>query len=373
MVDYISTHLIDVAALVLLFCLVYGNNILQQNRKGPFYVGIILTILIILSEVGTIVAGNGNYNFRLTNIICKVLGFALAPLIPLTLIAVFDLDIFKTKKILMFPSLLNVIATALSPWLGLIFYVDTYNYYERGSFFFIFLIAYLINFLILIIGTLSATGKHCHPMKLKIITLLLFTIIGTSLQLILPSIYSTWHSVTLSLLLYYFLLSDFDGSFDTLTRFHNRSAYEKIARTLDGRKSYSIIILDINTFKEINDTYGHDFGDTVLKKVAGVITKSFDSRCTYYRVGGDEFTIINSTTDLVTLENQLKIMTNNLEKERQNDSRLPTIAYGYCVFKGGKDTSFQQVVNEADRQMYHCKEMQKKQNQGISLEHSNHG
>ena len=58
--NYIATYLIDVAALVFLCCLIYSNNILDQNRKGPFYLGTVLTVLIILSEAGTIIAGNGN-------------------------------------------------------------------------------------------------------------------------------------------------------------------------------------------------------------------------------------------------------------------------------------------------------------------------
>lgn len=98
--NYIATYLIDVAALVFLCCLIYSNNILDQNRKGPFYLGTVLTVLIILSEAGTIIAGNGNADFRFLNIICNVFGFVLAPVIPIILIAIFDLNILKTKKLL---------------------------------------------------------------------------------------------------------------------------------------------------------------------------------------------------------------------------------------------------------------------------------
>ncbi|WP_089609772.1 GGDEF domain-containing protein [Dehalobacterium formicoaceticum] len=162
----------------------------------------------------------------------------------------------------------------------------------------------------------------------------------------------------MSLLLYYLLLSEFDGSFDALTRLHNRAAYDKMVNRLDGRKLYSVIVMDINNFKEINDTFGHDFGDTVLKKVASVIRKSFDNSSTCYRVGGDEFYIISSETDPVKLEHQLKCMTNNLEKERKNDGRLPTVSYGYSIFKGGKGIGFQEVLKEADDQMYYFKKIQ---------------
>ncbi len=357
--NYIATYIIDVAALVFLCCLIRSNNILNKNRKGPFYLSITLTVLIVLSEAGTLIAGNGDADLRILNIFCNVFGFALTPMLPIILIAIFDVGILRTNKLIMLPSILNMFATILSPWLGLIFYVDANNYYERGNVFYFFVVAYIINLTILLISAVRTGQKYYSPIKVKIIVLSLFAVAGTSIQLILPFVYSSWHSVTLSLILYYLLLSEFDGSFDTLTRLYNRAAYEKMANKLEGRKQYSIVVMDINNFKEINDTYGHDFGDAVLKKVATVITKSFDTRCTCYRVGGDEFYIVDSATDLVILERQLKSMTNNLEKERQNDSRLPTVAFGYSIYKGEKGIGYKEVFKEADNQMYYFKRIQK--------------
>ncbi|MCR6544285.1 GGDEF domain-containing protein [Dehalobacterium formicoaceticum] len=356
--NYIATHLIDVAALAILCYLIYSNNILNQNRKWPFYIGIMLTVLIISSEAGTIIAGNANGDLRFLNIFCNVFGFAMSPLIPIILLAIYDVNILLTNKLLMLPSIVNMFATALSPWLGFVFYIDVNNHYERGNLFIVFVTAYILNLIILFISTVRTGQKHHYPIKAKFTALSLFVIAGTSIQLIFPSVYSSWHSVTLSLLLYYLLLSEFDGSFDALTRLHNRAAYDKMVNRLDGRKLYSVIVMDINNFKEINDTFGHDFGDTVLKKVASVIRKSFDNSSTCYRVGGDEFYIISSETDPVKLEHQLKCMTNNLEKERKNDGRLPTVSYGYSIFKGGKGIGFQEVLKEADDQMYYFKKIQ---------------
>lgn len=77
------------------------------------------------------------------------------------------------------------------------------------------------------------------------------------------------------------------------------------------------------------------------------------------RVGGDEFYVINRATDPAKLEQQLKSMTNNLEKARQNEGRLPTVAYGYSIHIGGKAIDFQEVLKEADDQMYYFKRIQK--------------
>ena len=355
----IATYFLDIVALAFLCFLIHNDNILDKDRKEPFYLGTALTILIILSDVGTMLATDGNINLRFLNILCNVIGFVLTPIIPIISIAILDIKILKSNKLLMLPSILNMFATSLSPWINIVFYVDANNQYTRGNYFYIFVATYIINLVILFISTVKTGEKHNYQIKAKMTILSLFVVVGTSIQLVIPSVYSSWHSVTLSLLLYYILLTEFDGSLDVLTKLHNRAAYEKMVNKMEGRKLYSVIVIDINNFKGINDTYGHDFGDNVLKKVASVIRKSFDNRCACYRVGGDEFYIIDSETDSAKLDHQLKCMTNNLEKERKNDGRLPTVAYGYSIFKGEKTLDFQEVLKEADNRMYYFKRMQK--------------
>ncbi|MGI6678703.1 MAG: GGDEF domain-containing protein [Dehalobacterium sp.] len=355
-----ATNFVDVAALVILCYLIYSNSILHQNRKRPFYLGIVLTVLVILAEAGTIIAG-ANADLRFLHIFCNVFGFAMAPLIPIILLAITDVHMLLTNKLLLLPSILNLFATVLSPWLGFVFYIDLNNHYARGDLFFIFIASYFINLIILLFSTMRIGHKHHYPIKRKITALSLFVIAGTSLQLILSSIYSSWHSVTLALLLYYLILSEFDGSFDALTRLQNRAAYDKMAHMMDGRnpKPYSVIVMDINNFKEINDTYGHDFGDTVIKKVASVIKKSFDTGYACYRVGGDEFFVISRETDPAKIEVRLKSMTHRLINERKKESRLPTVAYGYSIFEGGDAIGFQEVLKAADDQMYYYKKILK--------------
>lgn len=359
MLESIAVYLIDIAALAFLCYLIYSNNILNQNQKVPFYLGTVLTGLIVLLEAGTMIAGERYANLRIMNIICNVFGFALSPVIPVILIGIIDIKIIKSNKTVMLPSLINIFAAALSPWYGFVFYVDANNHYERGDYFFLFVAAYLINLMILLFSTVRKREKHYYPIRAKIVVLSLFVAAGTGIQLIHPSVNCSWHSVTFSLFLYFSLLSDFDGSFDALTRLYNRAAYEKAVKKLDGRKPYSIIVIDINDFKEINDTYGHDFGDEVLKKVTSIIRKSYGNDCSSYRVGGDEFHIISRETEPERLECQLKYMTDNLEIVRRDDGRLPTVSYGYGIFISGKMTCFQEVYKEADDQMYYFKKLHK--------------
>jgi diguanylate cyclase (GGDEF)-like protein len=218
---------------------------------------------------------------------------------------------------------------------------------------------YIINIILFVVNTWYAGQKYLYPIKGKIVSLSLFTLVGTCIQLLFPFIHLSWHCVTLTLFLLYILLLEFKGGFDTITEIYNRAAFEKAVKQLRDKKMFSIIIMDINNFKEINDTYGHDYGDTVLREVAEVIRDSFDDNCNWYRIGGDEFCVIRRDANQEKLEQQLKSMTNNLTKTRQNDSYLPTVSYGYSLFKGDKPLDFQKIFKEADDQMYNYKDVQK--------------
>lgn len=355
----LSIYLIDIIALFFLYGLLHSSNILNKNRKKSFLFAIMLTVIVILLEAGTILTSNENIRLRSLIIFFNVFGFALSPVIPIALIAVIDIKFIQTHKIMLLPTFINIAAAILSPLLGLIFYVDANNQYIRGYYFFVFVMVYIINLILLFISTFLICKKHHYPIIWKSIFLSVFTIAGTSIQLIVPSVYISWHCITLSLILYFLLLSEFDNSFDTLSGLYNRATFEKAVKQIKRQKAFSVIAIDINDFKIINDTYGHNYGDSVINSIAIILKESLDSRYTCYRVGGDEFCILCKELNKDNIEYHLKKITDTLSEKRAIDSRIPTIAYGYSVFQGGKKPDFEKIHKEADDQMYRYKKLHK--------------
>ncbi|MGI6382398.1 MAG: GGDEF domain-containing protein [Tissierellaceae bacterium] len=356
---YIATYIIDIMALVCLIGLVHSSIVLNIERKKPFFIAIGLTIVIILSEIGTILANYENLNLRSLNILFNILGFTLAPTLPIAITLIFDRRILESYKSLWIPSLINAIASVLSPIMNLIFYVDAQNRYTRGEYFFIFILVYTINLLILAGITIEVGKKNNYPFMGKMLALSIFTIIGTSIQLIHPLAYTTWHCVTIALLLYYLVTTEFDSSFDTLTNFYNRTAFDKAIKHMNETRSFSLIILDIDDFKMVNDTYGHGYGDRVIKTVAEIIRKSFNKSYTCYRFGGDEFSILSNETDQEKIEGQIREMIDSIEKIREEGNPIPTVSYGYSIFRGGANLDFNDIIKDADEQMYHYKKAHK--------------
>jgi hypothetical protein len=113
---YIATYVIDIAALLFLIGLLYSSAALNKNRKKPFLIGIVLTLIIILSEAVTIYAASEAFNNRSLHILCNVLGFAFTPIVPVAITLIFDRKIFSKWRIVLLPTLVNVVFALLSPF-----------------------------------------------------------------------------------------------------------------------------------------------------------------------------------------------------------------------------------------------------------------
>lgn len=83
----------------------------------------------------------------------------------------------------------------------------------------------------------------------------------------------------------------FEASHDALTGLYNRNAYDNFMVELRGDNA-ALLILDVDHFKEYNDSYGHDVGDKVLRRVSAVLGRSFRVGDRICRIGGDEFAVI---------------------------------------------------------------------------------
>jgi diguanylate cyclase (GGDEF)-like protein len=150
---------------------------------------------------------------------------------------------------------------------------------------------------------------------------------------------------------------------DAMTGLHNRRFLEEYTETLvsatQRRKSeMSILMLDLDYFKMVNDTYGHDAGDTVLKTIAKVMTQSVRTSDMVIRYGGEEFMIILQDTGSEGAEQaaeKIRAAVEALKIQLTGTILQKTISIGISVFPTDGET-FWQVVKYADVALYHAKE-----------------
>ncbi len=154
------------------------------------------------------------------------------------------------------------------------------------------------------------------------------------------------------------------GSVDALTGLHNRYWFNSMfrrqfIRSSIGNTSFSIIMADIDNFKELNDTYGHLTGDQVLYETAQIISKNTRPGEMVARYGGDEFVIMLPDKDLETAK---FIADRLLEAMRKalpipcGDRNVfrPTLSMGLAGMKN--DQTPEMLINAADEAMYRAKE-----------------
>ena len=89
---------------------------------------------------------------------------------------------------------------------------------------------------------------------------------------------------------------------DLLTDLLNRGSFDKLLDLYEkGDAPFALIIVDVDSFKTVNDTYGHTEGDAILKKVSGLLLSAFRSIDYVCLIGGDEFAVI-----MVEMTSELK-------------------------------------------------------------------
>ena len=150
---------------------------------------------------------------------------------------------------------------------------------------------------------------------------------------------------------------------DAMTGLHNRRFLQEYTETLiattQRRKSQvSILMLDLDYFKMVNDTYGHEAGDTMLKELAKVLMQSVRSSDVVIRYGGEEFLIILQDTDGEGAEiasEKIRAAVEALKVQLTGTILQKTISIGIAVFPTDCDT-FWQTVKYADVALYQAKE-----------------
>lgn len=150
------------------------------------------------------------------------------------------------------------------------------------------------------------------------------------------------------------------SNYDILTDLPNRRFfYKTLEEYYDSKKQFSVIFMDLDGFKEINDTYGHEIGDKVLIEVAKRLKYVFDENYFISRMGGDEFTGIVLSDDQNYIEEIKKRTVFEFEKEMKFDNIKcrAGISFGYGIYKEDKDLNT--IIKEADSAMYKEKQMKK--------------
>ena len=148
---------------------------------------------------------------------------------------------------------------------------------------------------------------------------------------------------------------------DALTGMNNRRGLDYLLQTIiptynRNKKCFSVVTIDIDFFKKVNDTYGHDGGDVVLKKFAELITSNHRNNDISCRFGGEEFIIVLPDTnkeDAIILSEKIRTIIENAEIEIQNKNLKITASFGLAT--SCEDVNMDELYKDSDKALYIAK------------------
>ncbi len=142
---------------------------------------------------------------------------------------------------------------------------------------------------------------------------------------------------------------------DILTGLGNRMAYEERVRQLErkiaeGTAAFSVVVLDINDLKRINDDHGHEEGDRIISEAAAIMRQAFPvGSC--YRIGGDEFAVLLEGTEAQPCLAEADRLLAEVREHTEGEVLL-FLSKGCAVFQPGSDGDYRSVFTRADNAMY---------------------
>jgi diguanylate cyclase (GGDEF)-like protein len=261
-------------------------------------------------------------------------------------------------------NIFNLMVLIVNIWTPLYFSIlPGSNSFERGP---AYILRVVICYLPIVIGMADALSAPHVFRKTQVSLLLLFTAFvaaGSSLDLLLGDTLLYWPCFTAAIVFIYFFIIRRDARIDPLTGLGNRYSFNEFtsrmarleARQVRPAEVWSIMMIDMDHFKEINDTLGHAEGDRALQDMASVIQANVEQGDIAVRYGGDEFVIAcPGKSTVFSLINKIRAGLEELNAEHIRPYRLQMSCGGGVYCSDGSQT-IQAFMEEVDKKMYQDK------------------
>lgn len=158
----------------------------------------------------------------------------------------------------------------------------------------------------------------------------------------------------------YYLSEELENraNYDSLTHIYNRARFEKelhqeLEKTKRYKTNFTLIMFDIDYFKSVNDSYGHDIGDSVLKELSEVVKHAIREIDFFARWGGEEFMIISHGSI-----NESEVFAEKLRQniEAYNFSAPSTITCSFGITQYHEGDTKEHITKRVDKMLYSAKE-----------------
>lgn len=370
---YIEINVFAFIVLLLIYFNMYHKTDAYLTEQKLFITILLLNMLNLISDtlMWSLDGINTPFN-RIFIIFITVIYFILQPIICMFWTIYVDFQINRNSnriKRMLIPMIIPLIAVTLIDFLSifynLIYFFDSINVYHRGKYFAIFPILSLTYIIYTLLYLLINRKKISKTFFQSFISFSFPPIIGAIVQAFIYGLPLIATGMTISILIIYINIQNEQMYKDHLTGLFNRRQLDLYLQDLHNKDKNKVagILLDINTFKNINDRYGHFAGDEALKSTSYLLRKSFKSKSFISRFGGDEFVILLEVKNKSELDLALEEFRKNTQQYNSEKNLSFDLEYsiGADLYSENSDMTGKDFINYIDSLMYREKQINSKQ------------
>jgi diguanylate cyclase (GGDEF)-like protein len=331
--------------IIALWC-AWNSNTIGAGAKRRFLLLYALISVAALCEWGGHTIQNIGAGSRVLHIALKMIELSIAPFIGVICGSIINRS--SAVKVVCGVLLINVALECASAFSGSIWFVDTANIYHHAEQYWIYILAYMIGALYFVVEFIRGLKAYQYSGFVLLILIIGFVVFGISIQYKNENIRLDWIVLGIGGIFEYIFYSDIVQQTDVLTHLINRRGYENNMQQLRCRSA--ILTFDVDKFKNVNDNYGHSFGDYCLNIVGKTILETYSRYGKCFRTGGDEFCVILKK-NLESVEELNSMFFGALSEVRKQEPRFPLVSLGYVQFDPNNN-NLEDAVHEADQMMY---------------------
>lgn len=365
--SYLSVSVYSMALLVFLCVYTLKESDKVSFSHKAYLIMVNLTFVLLVFDIISRLENKTGLVFNIVNFANAAL-FLLGVWITSVWLLYVDFQIFESKRRirkLLYPlvilNALNVLLVTISQFTGWIYYFDHSHVYHRGS---LFVLPGCTMFAIVVVSTGCILANYDRIESKYVKSLLFFPLaplVGGVIQTVFYQIPLALTGTTISMLIIFINIQNKSMNIDNLTGVYNRRKFdiylnEKIS-CASPQKTFSVILIDMDNFKQINDHWGHVMGDRALRATASILRLSCTGRAFVARYGGDEFCIVLDSMTTSHLEKCVERIRDNVASF--NDSNKTPyclgLSMGYAVYDCKENSSAGGFLSKVDERMYQDK------------------
>ena len=364
--NILAVAVADYIGLVLLIALLYSSHIRRSGKEFEYR---IFTMMAVGAGVACVVDfftfycdGKAGFVYRAVNLYGTTFCFIMNPLFSLGWCLYTEMKLYKSKarirrryKYLGIPGILLAILAVVNTFVPVIFYVDESGLYHRMPLSYVYYVVELFYLLYSYFIYKLYEAQYEKPSFFPIGLMIGPVFTGCVLQLVFYGISLAWVSVAVGLTSIYMSLQNEFSYLDKLTGLYNRAYLDYILERYakDSDNQMGGIMIDVDYFKKINDSFGHSVGDEALIDTARVIALSKPDKATAIRFAGDEFIIILKGSTDESMRKIIQSIRNEQDLFNETEGRQYklSLSIGYTLFDPEKD-SVDSFFKHMDDNMY---------------------